>query len=174
LICEGGTLLLGRGRGDYKTTTLAFRNNGGLTAAEFDSGNAAFKTGILDPVDRLLQLPDSARYIAFRDAEGWIGILAADIKEPLLISRRRQAIDALAFSSDGTKLATAAGTEVIVWDVVGAYAVQPLLRTLRKVPTGASRAAELEALLPLARQRLTRSLGPKECQYYFGSSGCPK
>jgi hypothetical protein len=123
------------------------------------------------------------KYLAWSDAGGTIYTTGEGIGDsPLALSRTPAPIDSIAFSEDGAKLATAAGTEVIVWDFQGALAAAPLLAEFARVIGSERPNTELpisdlekfEALLPLARQRVRRNLTTDECQQYLGSTGCPK
>jgi AAA-like domain/WD domain, G-beta repeat len=78
------------------------------------------------------------------------------------LSGHTAAVNGIAFSPDGTRLATASGDRTArVWDAASEWLYVPPAKI------------DIEALMALARTRVTRSLTPEECQRYLHVEQCP-
>jgi len=148
-------------------------------------------TGHTDGLQQVVFSPDGTR-LATASWDGTAKLWATSSgKELLTLSNHDGSVFGVAFSPDGKTIATASGDKTAkVWDVLTGQELLTLhapagLTSVAFSPDGSQLAVasgdgtariyllEIEDLMALARQRITRSLTAEECQQYLHVEQCP-
>jgi serine/threonine protein kinase/WD40 repeat protein len=146
-----------RGRGDIHFSNLAFDPSGRLIATTVNRQVRIWNVESGTPVATLPAQPGEIGYVVFSPdgatvatgaSDGAVRLFDLDAQAQRLVLQAPHSVGSVSFSADGSLFASLDGTTVRVW------------------------ALDIDDLLQIARQSVTRSLTDDECRQYLHQTSC--